>query len=352
MSALNAEPVGGPQAWYGPDVAGNAADWTYELSAKDISEIRSAVRTAQAAELDIAALRKEHFPLDAFADRLARLRRDLLSGRGFCLVRGLPVETLSREEAAVAFWGIGTHLGLAVSQNGKGHVLGHVKDLGLDYADPNNRGYQTSARLPYHTDYADIVGLLCLRTAREGGLSSIVSSVTVYNEMLGARPDLVEVLREPLFRTRWGEVGSDRPPWVEVPAFNLHENGVVTTYVRSAVRKAQLMPEVPRISAQQNEAMDYFDSLAESPRLHLDMSFERGDMQFLNNHWVLHSRTSYVDHDEPAEKRHLLRLWLACNDGPPFPPAMTESFQGLTANGRPNGIHVPGVAFNAPLEAE
>ena len=351
MSALITQPVGGPQAWYGPEIAKGEAEWTYVLSEDDIAEIRSAARSADATGLEIPALRRAHFPLPRFAGRLEALRRELLTGRGFCLVRGLPVDDMTSKEAAIAFWGIGTYLGLAVSQNGKGHVLGHVKDLGLNYEDPNSRGYQTSARLPYHTDYADLVGLLCLRTAREGGVSSIVSSVTVYNEMLATRPDLVEVLRQPLFRTRWGEVGSDRPAWVEVPAFNLHEAGVVTTYVRSAVRKAQLMPEVPRISESQVEAMDCFDALAESSRLHLDMTFEHGDMQFLNNHWVLHSRTSYIDHDEPADRRHLLRLWLACDDGPPFPPAMTESFQGLTANGRPNGIHVPGVPFNAPLEA-
>ena len=126
----------------------------------------------------------------------------------------------------------------------------------------------------------------------------------------------------------------------------------MTTYVRSAVRKAQLMPDVPRLSERQDEAMDLFDALAEDPALNFTMEFERGDMQFVNNHWILHSRTAYQDHKRPCDKRHLLRLWLACEDGPPFPLAMTESFQGLTRNGRPNGIDIPGVPFCAPLEAE
>jgi hypothetical protein len=297
-------------------------------------------------------LSSEDFPLWDLADVLAARRREYLHGRGFGLLRGLPVSELDRDGAAVVFWGLGAHLGVAVSQNGKGHVLGHVKDLGLDYSRPENRGYQTSARLPYHTDYADLVCLLCLKSARTGGLSSIVSSVTLYNEMLRQRPDLVAVLREPLYRTRWGEVGSDRPPWVEVPAFNVHDKGVVTTYVRSAVRKAQLMPEVPRLSEKQIEAMDFFDQLAEDTTLHLDMRFEPGDVQILNNHWILHSRTTYEDYDVPAERRHLLRLWLTCQDGPLFPPALTQSFQGLTTNGRPNGIQIPGVPLVAPLEAE
>ncbi|MGK0169019.1 MAG: hypothetical protein ACI9W2_000738 [Gammaproteobacteria bacterium] len=333
----------GPQVWYGPEMQNQPQSWTCELDASHCEQIEAAVAHARASKKPLIALRQSDFPLGSLATVFAQLRDTLLQGRGFGLVRGLPVDALGHEGAAVAFWGIGAHLGLAVSQNGKGHVLGHVKDLGLDYNSPANRGYQTSARLPYHTDYADLVCLLCLKTAREGGLSSIVSSVTVYNEMLRQRPDLVAALQEPLYRTRWGEVGSDRPPWVEVPAFNVHADGIVTTYVRSAVRKAQLMPEVPRLKDIQVEAMDYFDSLAEDPALHLDMAFEPGDLQILNNHWVLHSRTAYEDHEAPADKRHLLRLWLTCEDGPYFPPAMTESFQGLTQNGRPNGIHVPGV---------
>ncbi len=352
MSAvLSDRRIKGPQSWYGPAMARQPEVWTHQLSGLEIDALRTATRQAMVTGKPIVELRQADFPIGAFASTLAEIRTSLLKAHGFCLIRGLPVDEMDRQFIAITFWGIGTHLGAAVSQNGKGHVLGHVKDLGLDYDDPQARGYQTSARLPYHTDYADLVGLLCLKISRSGGNSSLVSSVTVYNEMLRRRPDLVEVLRQPFYRTRWGEVGSDRPPWVEVPAFNLHEQGVVTTYVRSAVRKAQLMPEVPRLTDEQLEAMDLFDAIANDPANHLDMSFERGDIQFVNNHWLLHSRTAYDDHVAPEDKRHLLRLWLACDDGPPFPPAMTKSFQGLTWNGRPNGIHIPGVPYVAPLDA-
>ena len=353
MSAvLSDRNIESPQSWYGPAMARQPEVWTHQLNRAEIEALRAATGQAMASGKPIVELCKTDFPIGAFGPGLAEIRIALLQAHGFCLIRGLPVDDMNRQTIAVTFWGIGLHLGVAVSQNGKGHVLGHVKDLGLNYDDPQARGYQTAARLPYHTDYADLVGLLCLKTSRAGGKSSLVSSVTVYNEMLRRRPDLVEVLRQPLYRTRWGEVGTDRPPWVEVPAFNLHEQGVVTTYVRSAVRKAQLMPEVPRLTDEQVEAMDLFDAIANDPGNHLDMHFERGDMQFVNNHWLLHSRTAYEDHADTQDKRHLLRLWLACDDGPPFPPAMTESFQGLTLNGRPNGIHLPGVPYAAPLEAE
>ena len=153
------------------------------------------------------------------------MREEMLHGRGFKLLRGLPIQDRPIEEVAFMYWGIGAHLGYAVSQNAKGHVLGHVKDLGLNYADPQARGYQTSARLPYHTDYSDLVGLLCLKKARSGGLSSIVSSSALYNHIMAERPDLGEALMQPFYRTRWGEVGSDRPAWIEVPAFNTFEGG-------------------------------------------------------------------------------------------------------------------------------
>ena len=351
-SATAFERITGPQGWHGPDMAARRGEWAYELTAVDRADLEQATAAAMATGKDILALESADFPLAGFGRTLSEMRQVMLHGRGFQLIRGLPIQGKAIDEIATLYWGIGSHLGVAVSQNAKGHVLGHVKDLGHDYADPLARGYQTSARLPYHTDYSDLVGLLCLKTARAGGLSSIVSSSALYNHVMSERPDLGAALMQPVYRTRWGEVGSDRPAWIEVPAFNPFEGGVSTTYVRSAVRKAQLMPEVPRVTEKQEEAMDYFDSLAGSPDFHLDMELEVGDLQFVNNHYILHSRTAYEDHADWSEKRHLLRLWLACDDGPTFPPGMTENFQGLTLNGRPNGIHVPGVPFSAPLDAE
>ena len=352
VSKPGTSPVEGPQVWRGPEMAAQPTEWIHEMSAADNADLNAATAAAISTGKDILDIEAVDFPLPQFGAKIAEMREEMLHGRGFKLLRGLPIQDRPIEEVAFMYWGIGAHLGYAVSQNAKGQVLGHVKDLGLDYADPPARGYQTSARLPYHTDYSDLVGLLCLKKARSGGLSSIVSSSALYNYIMAERPDLGEALMQPFYRTRWGEVGSDRPAWIEVPAFNTYEGGVSTSYVRSAVRKAQLMPEVPRVTTKQEEAMDYIDALAGSPEFHLDMTLEVGDLQFVNNHYIMHSRTAYEDHEDWAEKRHLMRLWLACDDGPTFPPGMTEHFQGLTRNGRPNGIHIPGVPFSAPLDAE
>jgi hypothetical protein len=338
------------QAWYGPDMA-TRDDWIHAFTTEDLADIDRAVRHAEATGHDIAALRAADFPLgEPMRALLERVRTDALHGRGFVLMRGIPVERYSLRQSAIAYWGIGSHLGEAVSQNGKGHVLGHVTNLGLDYADPEVRGYQTNARLNYHADSSDIVMLLCLRSGRSGGLSSIVSSTTLWNELVRRRPDHARTLLAPLCYTRWGEIPEGRKPWAEIAAFTPWGGRMIATYVRSAIAKSQLMPEVPRLSAAQIEAMDHLDALAADPALHLDMAFRPGDIQVLCNHSILHSRTAYEDWPEPERRRHLLRLWLACEDGPALPPFMTEDFQGVTSNGRPDGIRVPGVRLVAPLE--
>lgn len=344
-------PVDGPAAWFGPRMAGLAAEWTHHFTDSELAELDTAVEAVLIKELDVVDIRQEDFPLPALGPVLAQTRREVMHGRGFALLRGVPVDRYDRLRTAIAFFGIGAHLGEAVSQNARGHALGHVTDLGFDYTLPLTRGYQTSERLPYHSDASDIVGLLCLKRAKAGGLSSIVSSVTLFNEMLRQRPELALLLTQPVYRDRRGEISEGKQPWYATPVFNPHQGGVATTYVRSTIRKAQRFSEVPRITEQLVEALDLLDAMAESPQYHLDMEFNPGDIQLVNNHVILHSRTRYEDHEAPRDRRHLLRLWLGCPDGPPLPPAY-QNYQNLTAAGRPNGIHMPGVKLNAPLDVE
>jgi hypothetical protein len=170
--------------------------------------------------------------------------------------------------------------------------------------------------------------------------------------MLRRRPDLVAELTRPVYRDRRGEVPEGGKEWYAVPVFNpMPDGGLITTYVRSAMRKAQRFDEVPRLTPEIEAACDLLDSLAEDPAIHLDMEFRPGDIQFLSNHWILHSRTAFEDFPEPEQRRHLYRLWLACEEGPPVPEAFTRDWQGATAKGRPAGIRVPGVTLNAPLDS-
>lgn len=165
MAQSPLEPITGPRAWRGPDMAARPDEWTHVLSAGQIDELDAAVEAVLARDFDILAIKPEDFPLPGLAAVLRKVRAALRDGPGFALLRGLPVERYDRRQAAIAFFGIGAHLGQAVSQNAKGHALGHVRDLGFDKELTLARGYQTSAALHFHTDPTDVVGLLSLRTA-------------------------------------------------------------------------------------------------------------------------------------------------------------------------------------------
>ena len=247
----------------------------------------------------------------------------------------MPVNLVyTTKQAAIAFRAGSAPLGQPVSQNGKGHILGHVTNLGLAFSDPETRGYQTNAQLAFHTDYSDIVGLLCLKVPKAGGASSLASSTTVWNEMVKRRPDLARALMDPVCYTRWGEIAPGQKRYSEVPVFSPCSDRMIVFFnARRTIMKAQAFAEVPRITSAQLEALDLLESIVHDRDIYMDMVFRPGDMQFLCNHYLLHTRTGYEDWPEPERRRHLLRLWLACEDGPELPAFMTE-FQGTTSTGK------------------
>ena len=345
------KPVTDPAAWRKEDFAG-PEDYTHSLTPSEIDEIDAAVGTLESRGLDIMEIDRDGFPLPTLGPVLDDIHDELLEGRGFALISGLPVDRYTRRQTAIAFFGIGTYLGQAVSQNAKGHVLGHVTSLvGKDFKTPANRGYQTSVGLPYHGDSCDVVGLLCLQTAKSGGTSTIVSAITLYNEMLKRRPELVAELAKPWYRDRREEVPEGKKPWFEMPVFNFHEGYLTTHYQGRYIRTAQRFPELPRFTDAQEEALSMVTALADE--LRLSMEFRPGDMQFLHNHVTLHSRTHYEDYPEPERRRHLLRLWLSTPEGRPLPACYAERYYSLAPGERPaGGIIVPGTRLHAPLEPE
>src|SRR4051794_26660680 len=341
--------VEGPSAWFGRDLRGREAEWIYSLSRSEVAEIEAATASVRARGLDIADIRRADFPLPTFAPVLDRLRDEILNGRGFVLIRGMPVEGWPIVDSAAAYCGIGSHLGNARSQNAKGHLLGHVRDLGLATSDPNVRTYQTTERQHFHTDSCDIVGLLCLKTAKSGGLSSIVSSMAIYNVMATRRPDLVRRLFQPFPTDRRGEVPAGKRPFFKIPVYNDHAGYLSVLYSRPYITSGQRFAEARRLSPEDIEALDMFAGLANHPELRLDMELRPGDMQFLHNHTILQDRTAFEDWPEPERKRHLLRLWLAAPGARPLPPAYAERY-GSTTIGDRGGIICPGTRLHAPLE--
>jgi hypothetical protein len=346
---MHTVPVRGPGVWYGRELAVRR-DWMRELGADELAEIRNAVEAARGVSLQ--HLSPANFPLPRFGRVLREILAELLEGRGFVLLRGLPVERMTREEQAIAYLGMGSWLGAFRSQNAKGHLLGHVKDLGLDIRDPRVRYYQTNRKLEYHTDSVDIVGLLCLKTARTGGESYIASSMTVFNEVLARRPDLVPALFEPYPTDRRGEVPEGMQPWFDMPIYHRHAGRLSCIYVRQYIESAQkLFPEARRLSAAQREAMDLIDALCNDPAIHLSMEFRPGDIQLLHNHQILHSRGDFENWPEPERHRHLLRLWVAPKEGRALPEVFAPRYGSVTPGDR-GGIVVKGTTLKVPLEAE
>jgi hypothetical protein len=338
-----------PSAWYGPAVAGRS-DWIESLSPAELSEIEAASRQLAASECDWERLTRSDFPLPTLSRRLPKIRDEVLDGRGFVLLRGLPVERWGRRLSALAFLGLGLHLGNLRSQNRQGHLLGHVRDLGLKSQDPHVRIYQTNERQNYHTDSCDIVALLCLQPAKAGGLSSLVSSVTIFNEMRRRRPDLAAVLFERIETDRRGEVPAGEMPYFCIPVFNWHEGLLSAIYHRTYIESARRFPGVPPLSETQIEALDLFDELSNDPALNFQMQFETGDIQLVHNHTLLHDRTAFEDWPEPARKRHLLRLWLAPETARPLPPQFAARYDSVVP-GRRGGIEVPGTRHTIPWDA-
>lgn len=336
--------IHGRSAWYGPEIAARD-EWIERFSEDEIDEVE---RGVQAVEQSGATI-EPSVRLPTLGPRLQRMLDEVLNGRGFVLIKGLPVEGWTRRQAAIAFLVIGSQLGALRMQNAQGHLLGHVRDLGRSSEDPNTRIYQTRERQTYHTDSCDVVGLLCLRKAKSGGLSSLVSSTTIFNEMRRRRPDLLQVLMQPIETDRRGETPAGSKPYFNIPVFNYHEGLVSAIYQRQYVESARRFPDVPPLTTKQIEALDLFDELANDPRLHLLMDLEPGDIQLVHNHTILHDRTAFEDFPEPDRKRHLLRLWLAPPNARLLPEVFAERFGSITPGDR-GGVVVPGASPTIPFE--
>jgi len=343
-------------AWCGVEMKGR--DWVERLGAEEVGELEEALgrveprveRHAETrAEVELAGMIAEDVPLPTLAPRLRELLEEVLNGRGFVLIRGLPLHRWTRRQAALAFLAIGVHLGNLRMQNAQGHILGHVKDLGRSSDDPNTRIYQTRERQTHHTDSCDVVALLCLRPAKAGGLSSLVSSTTIFNEMRKRRPDLLRVLMEPIETDRRGEVPEGSKPYFKIPVFNYHDGLVSAIYQRQYIESARRFPDVPPLTSTQIEALDLLDQLANDPKLNLTMQFQPGDIQLVHNHTILHDRTAFEDHPEPERKRHLLRLWLAPSGARPLPEVFAERFGSITPGDR-GGVTVSRAKPTIPFE--
>ncbi|MEQ8816141.1 MAG: TauD/TfdA family dioxygenase [Thalassobaculum sp.] len=335
---MPAGPIGGSFAWTVPQVLARD-DWNCRLEAGDLEEIDAAVQFTRERGLTILEIGRDEFPLDRLTTRLGALRAQIRSGLGFGYIKGLPVERYDRETLMRIYWGLCRHIGDPVTQNRNGHLVGHVIDVGDAVGDANKRITQTNAELCFHADSCDVVALLCVNRARTGGESMIVSGIAVHDELMRRRPDLLPELYRPVYMDRRGEVPAGKLPWFGVPLFNWHR-GQFTGYspVRQYIESLARFPEAPRMSNAQREALDLYYAICEEDAFCLRLQFERGDIQFLQNHVIFHSRTAYEDWPEPERRRHLMRLWLSLPDGRTLAPALAEKWINIEVGTRRGGV--------------
>jgi hypothetical protein len=338
--ATPAGPVTGRDAWRGDELARAPELWRRALTGDELAALDDAAERLLAAgwprpgSEGVSAELARHAP--ALAAALERVGEELLHGRGFFVFSGLPVEE-DRVRTAARFWALGTALGAPVVQNGRGHLLGHVCDLGMDAADPSTRLYQTNQRQGFHTDSCDVVALMCLRNAPVGGDSTLISAATAYNAVLARDPELAAALFLPVATDHRNEEPPGSQPWFEIPALSWHEGAVSVIYQRRYIDSAERFAAAPKLSAVQRAALDLFDEVLEDPALHLGMRLAPGDVQLVHNHQLLHDRTAFTDDPDPARRRHLLRLWLCPATGRALPPAFAQR-HGSLEPGRRGGV--------------
>lgn len=341
--------ITGPAAWLSKEMINNPNTWLYHFTSKDIADLEKAARHFLGLGRNIGEITQETFPLTTFSAHIRSLSAKLLNGTGLEVLRGLPIADYTQEFAATVFCGLGAHLGSARSQNAQGHILGHVRDIGGDVNDPNSRIYQTCERQTFHTDSADVVGLLCIRDAKQGGRSLLVSAESIYNRMKAERPDLLEKLFDPIATDRRGEIPEGAKPFMEIPVLNWHSGQLTVFYQRQYIDSAQRFDGAMRLTPEHIEALDMFDALANDPELCFGMQLEPGDMQFVYNHSQLHDRTGFLDWPDPEKRRHLMRLWLSIDGDRALPACFKERYGSIKIGNR-GGIITKGTRLHAPLD--
>jgi len=310
MNSITPRPLEQSCNWTAPDVS-NPDDWTLQLSKNDVAEINSALEVAKRTGRDFLDISKTEFPLPNLSAKLKTLESDLMTGRGFGLIRGLPRDNYDNNEMCMIYWGIGAHLGKPWPQNKHGHMLGDVTDQGRRADDPEARGNEIGGMsLDFHTDGCDLVGLLCLNNGKSGGESAVCNSVTIYNRMVEEAPELAAELFKPQPYDFRGEQGEGAKAWYEVPVFTEHKDRIFIRYIRPYILASQRHEDAPRITELAEQAMQYLDRLILDENYHVYMMLQPGDMQFVNNYHVLHARKAYQDDRDNGQVRHLKRLWL------------------------------------------
>lgn len=307
----------------------SSADYTLQLTDEERAELIAAVRALPDVRTP-QGVGAEQFAMRSLSPRLRAAYEEVRAGRGFVVLRGLPIDGVEREEFIAAVWGIGTHFGEALSQNTNGDLIGHVVDATAEDATP--RMYRSNLELRPHNDITAMISLACWHKSEKGGASVIVSAVTVHDELCKQSPDVLAPLYRGFHYHQVGEEAPGEPPvtrW-RVPLFAVRDGQLSSRYLRSNLVAGHRALDIP-LTEEEIAALNRFDEVATAPENRLAFFLERGDMLVVNNYTVMHARTSFTNFPEPERKRHLVRLWM---DREGFRNAPAE-YQFHEANGVP-----------------
>lgn len=318
--------VESPAGWTADSLASDPR-WTFDLSDHARRDLTQGVLRAHDPERAMFDYRRADFDFGAATEIFAAAFDEAKHGRGIALVRGLPRDALDEVQFELLTWAIGLYAGVPRPQGKTSQYLSAVRDAGTVYRSSGGRGYSSNAELDFHTDSADVVVLTCFNRAKAGGRSMVTSSVAAHNELANQRPDLAEALHEAFYFSRQAEQADDEGPFYPNPIFDVCEGRLFSKWNRNRLTMAQRIDGVPALTERQREATDKLDNVLRQPDLMYSMDLQPGDMQILNNHVMLHSRTHFEDHQDPARKRLLFRLWIAPPDSVRLPESWLPAYR-------------------------
>lgn len=317
MPASDIKRIDHPAAWKATDLPGKDS-FAIDLTMRHMAALEDNLARLKARVSDLSQVTAEKFPLTEIAEDVAAWRREVHDGRGLLLLRGVPVDSIPLDDLRLMYLGLGSHFGRPVSQSNLGDLVGDVVDVGGK--DKRERAYRNSRELNLHTDRCDHIGMLCIRPAAEGGLSGYASAVTIHNTMLDERPDLLQCLYNGFHHHRFGEQPPGEPVVTRerIPIFSIADGAMCAIYIRGYIDLAVEEGHVA-LSDAEREALACLDEICNRPDIRLNFLMEPGDLAFVNNCLVFHTRTAFEDAADPALKRLLLRLWLRQDDRPASP---------------------------------
>ena len=328
---IHSEFIGHPSAWKASDFA-NHDDLAFHLTPAHLQALEEALVAFRRSGRDLYDTTREDFTLPAMVDDLAAILRELFTGRGIVLMRGFPVDRYVEDDLAVMYWAIGTHIGTAVSQTVLGDRIGRVVNVGD--LDPNERAYRNRRELRPHTDRSHVIGMLCVRQAKSGGASGYVNGIAAHNVVAEEHPEHLQILYRGFAKHQFGEEEAGEAPFsAPTPIFSVCEGVPTMQYIRGYYDMAKEEAGEP-YSAAEEAALDFLDEVTLRPEMKLDILHAPGDVSFINNHVIMHSRTEFADHEDPRRGRLLLRLWLHAPGSRPLIAALTddEAHAGVSEN--------------------